>query len=88
MLRAGRAEGGDLDNALEGLARVFGRAATAGRVGPHFTCAEADRIARVLIVSRRTDAAIAFRSSSKTVTCRRRERALVRSTPGVGRVWR
>ena len=60
MLRAGRDEGRDLDRALDGLARVFGRPATAERVGPHFTCAEANRIAYVLAASRHTDAAIVW----------------------------
>lgn len=58
MLRAGRDEGRDLEEALDGLARVFGRRATAERVGPHFTCAEANRIALALVASRHTDAAI------------------------------
>jgi hypothetical protein len=57
MLRAGRSEGRVLDSALDGLAQVFGRRAAAARVGPHVTCAEADRIAWVLISSRHTDAA-------------------------------
>lgn len=60
MIRAGRDEGRVLDQALDGLARVFGRPATAERVGPHFTCAEANRIASVLIASRHTDAAIVW----------------------------
>lgn len=60
MLRAGRDEGRDLERALTGLARVFGRQATAERVGPHFTCTEANRIAAVLIASRHTDAAIVW----------------------------
>ena len=60
MLRAGRDEGADLEGTLEALARVFGRRATAERVGPHFTCAEANRIAEVLIASRHTDAAIVW----------------------------
>lgn len=57
MLRAGRNEGRVLESALDGLAQVFGRRATAARVGQHFNCAEADRIAWVLITSRHTDAA-------------------------------
>ena len=57
MLRAGRADGRDLDKALDGLARVFGRPATARRVGPHFSCAEANRIAAVLLASSHRDAA-------------------------------
>jgi hypothetical protein len=60
MLRAGRDEGRDLEKALDGLARVFGRPATAERVGQYFTCSEADRIAWVLITSRHTDAAIVW----------------------------
>jgi len=60
MLRAGRPEAADLDNALESLALVFGRPTTAERVGPHFTCAEANRIAWVLIASRHPDAAIVW----------------------------
>lgn len=58
MLRAGRDEGRDLEKALDGLARVFGRRATAERVGAHFTCREANRIALALVASRHTDAAI------------------------------
>ena len=58
MLRAGRNEGRDLEKALDGLARVFGRKITAERVGPHFTCDEANRIALVLVASRHIDAAI------------------------------
>ena len=60
MIRAGRDEGRALETALDGLARVFGRPATAERVGPHFTCAEANRIASALIASRHTDAAIVW----------------------------
>lgn len=60
MLRAGRPEGGDLENALDALTQVFGRPRTAKRVGPHFTCAEANIIAWVLITSRHTDAAIVW----------------------------
>jgi hypothetical protein len=60
MLRAGRDEGRDLEKALDSLARVFGRPSTAERVGPHFTCDEANRIAWVLVVSRHTDAAIVW----------------------------
>lgn len=60
MIRGGRDEGRVLDQALDGLARVFGRPATAERVGPHFTCAEANRIASALIASRHTDAAIVW----------------------------
>jgi hypothetical protein len=60
MLRAGRNEGRDLDSALDGLAQVFGRPATAERVGPHVTCAEANRIALVLVLSRHLDSAIVW----------------------------
>ncbi|HEY3530932.1 MAG TPA: hypothetical protein VGK78_17440 [Nocardioides sp.] len=60
MLRAGRDEGRDLDRALDAVTRVFGRASTAERVGPHFTCSEANRIAELLIASRHTDAAIVW----------------------------
>ena len=45
---------------LDYLARVFGRPASAERVGPHFTCVEANRIAWVLVVSRHSDAAIVW----------------------------
>ena len=60
MLRAGRPEGGDLENALDALTQVLGRPRTAKRVGPHFTCAEANIIAWVLMASRHTDAAIVW----------------------------
>lgn len=60
MLRAGRDEGRDLEEALEALARVFGRPATADRVGPYFTCREANIIAYVLAASRHLDAAIVW----------------------------
>jgi hypothetical protein len=60
MLRAGRDEGRDLEEALDALARVFGRHATAERVGPHVTCHEANVIAYVLAASRHLDAAIAW----------------------------
>lgn len=60
MLRAGRDEGRELEEALEGLARVFGRPTTAARVGPHVTCREANVIAYVLAASRHTDAAISW----------------------------
>jgi hypothetical protein len=60
MLRAGRDEGRDLEEALELLARIFGRPATAERVGPHFTCVEANHIAWVLVASRHADAAIVW----------------------------
>ena len=57
MIRAGRDEGRILDNALDGLAHVFGDRKTARRVGSQFTCPEADRIAWALIASRHADAA-------------------------------
>ena len=57
MIRAGRDDGRILEDALDGLAQVFGRPVTAARVGEHFTCAEADRIAWVLVASRHADAA-------------------------------
>lgn len=60
MLRAGRDEGRDLERALDALAGVFGRPATAERVGPHFSCLEANRIAAALIASRHADAAIVW----------------------------
>jgi hypothetical protein len=59
MIRAGRDEGRILEQALDGLARVFGDPETAERVGSQFTCTEADRIAWTLITSRHAkDAAI------------------------------
>ena len=60
MLRAGRDEGRDLEIALDGLARVFGRPATAERLGPDVTCHEANVIAYVLAASRHLDAAIVW----------------------------
>jgi hypothetical protein len=60
MLRAGGGEGRDLDRALDGLAQVFGRHRTAERLGPHFSCVEANLLAWVLIASRHTDAAVAW----------------------------
>jgi hypothetical protein len=60
MLRAGRNEGRDLEDALDGLALIFGRPRTAERVGPHFTCREANLIAYILIASRHRDAAIVW----------------------------
>ena len=60
MLRAGRPEAADLENALEALAQVFGRSRTAKRVGPHVTCHEANLIAWVLMASRHTDAAVVW----------------------------
>ena len=60
MLRAGRDEGRELEKALDGLAQVFGRPETAERVGPYFTCPEANIIAYVLAASRHLDAAIVW----------------------------
>ncbi|MGH3506392.1 MAG: hypothetical protein ACRDO2_04210 [Nocardioidaceae bacterium] len=60
MIRAGRDEGRDLEEALDLLAEVFGRPAAAQRLGPHFTCVEANRIAWVLAASRHTDAALVW----------------------------
>jgi hypothetical protein len=60
MLRAGSDEGRDLDKALALLARVFGRPDTAERVGPHFTCEEANIIAYALSASRHEDAAVVW----------------------------
>ncbi len=60
MLRAGRDEGRDLEEALDHLARVFGRPASAGRLGTHVTCYEANVIAYVLAASRHLDAAVVW----------------------------
>lgn len=60
MLRAGRDDGRDLDEALDGLAQVFGRPTAAQRFGPHFTCHEANVIAYVLAASRHVDAAVVW----------------------------
>lgn len=60
MVHAGRAEGRLLEDALDGLAQVFGCRATAARVGEHFNCAEADRIAGALITSHHTQAAVVW----------------------------
>lgn len=60
MLRAGRDEGRDLDEALDGLARVFGRPRTAERVADQCSCHEANVIAYVLAASRHVDAAIVW----------------------------
>jgi hypothetical protein len=58
MLRAGRPEAVELENALDSLAQVFSRPSMAERVGPQVTCDEANRIAWVLVASRHTEAAI------------------------------
>ena len=60
MLRAGSDEGRDLDKALDLLAGVFGRPDSAERVGPYFTCEEANIIAYVLSASRHEDAAVVW----------------------------
>ena len=60
MLRAGRGEGRDLDRALDALAQVLGRHRVAERLGPQFTCLEANLLAWVLIASRHTDAAVSW----------------------------
>ena len=60
MLRAGRNEGRDLERALDGLARVFGRPEAAERIGPHVTCHEANLIAFALVTSRHLDAAVVW----------------------------
>ena len=60
MLRAGTDEGRILDDALDGLAQVFGDADMAHAVGPQFTCREADRIAWVLVASRHDEAALVW----------------------------
>jgi hypothetical protein len=60
MIRAGRDEGRDLGEALDLLAEVFGRPAAARRLGSHFTCVEANRIAWVLAASRHFDAAVVW----------------------------
>jgi hypothetical protein len=60
MLRAGRPEAANLENALDSLAMVFGRPSTAERLGAHVTCDEANRIAWVLIESRHVDAAVVW----------------------------
>jgi hypothetical protein len=60
MILAGRDEGRDLEEALEGLAHIFGRPRSAERVGPYFTCREANLIAYVLVASRHVDAAIVW----------------------------
>ena len=60
MLRAGRPEGGDLENSLDAVAQVFGDPDTAERIGAHLTCVEANLVAWVLVSSRHTDAAIVW----------------------------
>jgi hypothetical protein len=60
MILAGRDEGRDLEESLNYLARVFGRPASAERLGPHFSCAEANCVAWVLVNSRHPDAAVAW----------------------------
>ncbi len=60
MLRAGRDEGRDLERALDLLARVFGRPATAERLSPEFTCQEVNIVTYVLAASRHEDAALVW----------------------------
>jgi hypothetical protein len=60
MILAGRDEGRDLEESLNYLAQVFGRPGSAERLGPHFTCAEANCVAWVLVNSRHADAAISW----------------------------
>lgn len=60
MLRAGRDEGRDLEEALDALARVFGRPRAAARIGACVTCREANVIAYVLAASRHLDSAVAW----------------------------
>jgi hypothetical protein len=60
MIRGGGEEGRILEQALDGLAEVFGDPETAGEVGPHFTCSEADRIAWALVASRHANAALVW----------------------------
>lgn len=60
MIRAGREDGRILEDALDGLAQVFGDPETAWHVGQEFTCTEADRIAWVLVASRHADAAVVW----------------------------
>jgi hypothetical protein len=60
MLRAGRDEGRELDQALDLMARVFGRSATAERLSPCFTCKEVNIVAFVLAASRHEDAAVVW----------------------------
>jgi hypothetical protein len=60
MLRAGRDEGRDLEEALDAFARVFGRPRAAERIGSEVTCHEANVIAYVLAASRHVDAAIVW----------------------------
>lgn len=60
MLRAGTDEGRELNQALDGLARIFGRHQAAERIGAHVTCREANLIAYVLVVSRHLDAAVVW----------------------------
>jgi len=57
MLRAGTDKGRDVDRSLDALAGVFGRGRTARRLGPHFSCSEANVVAWVLLSSGHGDAA-------------------------------
>ena len=60
MILAGRDEGRDLEEGLNGPARMCGRPSTAERVGPPVTCRQANLIAHVLVASRHVDAAIVW----------------------------
>lgn len=60
MLRAGSDKGRDLDRALDRLAQLFGRGSAARRLGPSFSCVEADIVAWVLISSGHADAAVTW----------------------------
>jgi hypothetical protein len=60
MILAGREEGRALEEALDGIARIFGRSRSAARIGPHVTCQEANYIAYVLVASRHVDEAIVW----------------------------
>ena len=60
MIRAGRNEGRDLEEALDGLALIFGRPRSAERIGAHVTCREANLIAYLLVASRHLDAAVVW----------------------------
>lgn len=51
---------GDLADALDDLADVLSDGMTAGHVGHHFTCSEAETIARVLQLAGHADAAAAW----------------------------
>lgn len=50
----------DALDALDQMASVFGDGLTASGVGPHFTCSEAESVARVLTLSGNRAAAAVF----------------------------